>query len=518
MEINELFVTGPEPTDTVLALRERYRLDRCDPPLKDHQVIGVHAGVTKPYFFLADEMGGGKTAQTIIAACLLFEMGVIDRVLVIAPSSVCGVWFDPALGEIVKHSFKDLPLGVEEYKTKIRSWNRGTGRRLEWKITNFELIRSKTRLEEVINTFTGHRTLLVLDESSALKNHRAKQTKACLQIRNRCARVILLNGTPCSQSPLDLYSQARMMHQSVLGAKDFYQFRARHAIITTQNGFPKIIGFQNLEQLQRQLKPFILRRLKKDCWDLPEKMPAVPIPFALTPTTWRMYREMRDELCVFLDSANVSEAAQAVVKVLRLAQLVCGFIGGVHDVLLEDTADHQLVREIGSEKHDAIVGFIDDLLEAEPNLKLLIWSRFRPEIQRLGRTLADKFDNVGYIHGGQTASEREESVRLLDPRVALAHESTVVLGTTQTGRTGLNLTAAHHVIYASSDFSLFTRQQSEDRTHRPGQVCDVSYFDFIATGPSGQKTVDHLIMKSLRDKANVAEWLMSAWVTALREE
>jgi hypothetical protein len=70
----------------------------------------------------------------------------------------------------------------------------------------------------------------------------------------------------------------------------------------------------------------------------------------------------------------------------------------------------------------------------------------------------------------------------------------------------------------SNDFSLFTRQQSEDRTHRPGQHHPAAYHDIVAEGPRGQKTVDHVVLKALREKLDIATWTSAAWVRALREE
>jgi len=127
---------------------------------------------------------------------------------------------------------------------------------------------------------------------------------------------------------------------------------------------------------------------------------------------------------------------------------------------------------------------------------------------------------LGRIHGYNKTykrDDREMALRLLNPESA-PHGPAFVVGTPQTGRTAFNLTAAHNVIYSSGDFSLYTRMQSEDRVHRPGQIADVNYYDLVATGPAGQKTVDHLIQNTIRGKFDVANWTTSAWVRALREE
>jgi len=83
---------------------------------------------------------------------------------------------------------------------------------------------------------------------------------------------------------------------------------------------------------------------------------------------------------------------------------------------------------------------------------------------------------------------------------------------------GLNLTASHTVVYLSNDYNLKTRLQSEDRVHRPGQTSPVSYFDIVAEGPNGQKTIDHTIMKALKAKDDLAKWTASAWLSELKEE
>ena len=96
--------------------------------------------------------------------------------------------------------------------------------------------------------------------------------------------------------------------------------------------------------------------------------------------TWRIYKEMRDELVAWLSDQTVAVAPQAGVKALRLAQICSGFVGGVQD---EDSYTEPKTEEIGEEKLDMILAWIVERFEVEPNEKLLIWSRFRPEVKRL---------------------------------------------------------------------------------------------------------------------------------------
>jgi SNF2 family DNA or RNA helicase len=174
------------------------------------------------------------------------------------------------------------------------------------------------------------------------------------------------------------------------------------------------------------------------------------------------------------------------------------------------------VQAIGREKLDALLEWLNTRWDEDPALKVLIWCRFRAELLRI-RDALPKGMPVGVLLGSQRKQEREDALRLFDPRTAPDGRA-VLLGTTKTGQTGLNLTAAHTVVYASNDTSLFTRMQSEDRVHRPGQRNVVSYFDVVATGPAGQRTVDHVILKALREKQNLATWTTSAWVAELTRE
>lgn len=574
---------GPQGGANIPALRERYNLDRCRLRPFDHQVIGIDKIVTHPVFALFDEMGAGKTLQTIVGAQLLHEAGVIDHVIVVAPAAVRSVWFDPDLGELRKHLWDSLKdVYIEQYHAgKRRAWSLGkpTGRGLKFIVTNYEFIRAAKRLEPLLER-ANTRTLLVCDESSAIKNAKAEQTKAVLLLRRQCGRVLLLNGTPIANNPLDMYAQGLVMDPRILECKSYFHFRAKYAVM---GGFQQrqVIAWQNLEDMQRRFRPYVLRRLKTDCLDLPPKLDPVSLTVPLTPETWHKYREMRDEMVAWLAHDKVAVASQAVVKGMRLAQLASGFLGGIQQVEaslaemmrpdgVEDeedrpsfiprvhSTDHfnttrwtqrvmtmeptdpkdKIVylppEDIGREKLDFFLDWVAARLEDDPNLKLLAWCRFRPELARTVEALKERFPqvHVGAIWGGQTQDryktiageqvlikegERGRALRLLDPRTTPTGP-VIVVGTPSTGSMGLNLTAANVVIYLSNDFSLKTRLQSEDRVHRPGQTRGVSYFDLVATGPAGQKTIDHLIIKALHDKEDVATWTTQAWRTHLKEE
>lgn len=526
-------------------------MDQCKVPPYKHQLEGIEKIVSNPFFMLGDEMGAGKTLQSIVAAQILYDQGIINRVLVVCPATVRSVWFDPELGELKKHLWDNVSAQIIEFHGKNRSWWHGpeTDKPFFWVITNYDYLRSKERLPQVLN-YVGPKTLLILDESSAIKNSTAKQSKMVMKIRKICGRVLLLNGTPIANNPMDLLNQGNVMHPSVLNCPSKVHFRARYA---EMGGYlnKEVILWKNIDDLQKRFAPYVLRRLKIDCLDLPEKMPPVSIVVPLDPKTWNLYKEMKEEMLSWLTKQDVAVVQQAAVKAMRLVQICAGFLGGVEERLDElseappltarpaflpppEKAPPLLIRpdqgvpvegyegvyEVGREKLDLVLNWFDARLEEDPKFKLLIWCRFRPELGRFVKAFKHRYGNavaLGEIRGGQKRDERDHALRLLDPRTT-PDTAVAVFGTPASGSMGLNLTAAHTVLYTCNDHNLKTRLQSMDRVHRPGQRHVVSYFDLIASGPKGQKTIDHVVLQALNNKEEIATWTTSAWVKALKDD
>lgn len=512
--------------------------------VKEHVKDGVRALIKNPFFFITDEMGMMKSAQVIIAAQFLFEQGKIDRVIVIAPAAVRTVWFDQELGELSRHLWHGMPVLVTEFHTKIRQWNTEeytsspADRRFRWIVTNYDFIRNKTRLIQLL-AFCGPKTLLVLDESNAVANHRTQQTKACLNLRRSCGRVVLLTGTPIGNQVEDLYSQANILSQRIFECDSFYQFRAKHTItkqlrgaggrpLVSPKGNPVVVveDWRDVEDVHRRFAPYVLRRLKKDhLKDLPEKMPPVVLGATLTEQTWKKYKSMSEELVVWLSEQTVSVAPQIVTRVMRLSQITSGFIGGVQSMFLGDDdeidedaikKEQNSVEEIGREKLDVFLSWLADRLAENPNEKILVRSRHRfeilrcvEELQALGRV------EVGAIIGGQKRAEREHALRLLHPQTMPTGPAVVIMSV-GAGSLGLNLTGSRMLFSLSNGYSLRHRLQGDDRLHRPGQLHSVWYGDLIAVGPRGQRTIDHVIMQALMKKENLAERTVGAWVETLK--
>lgn len=489
----------------------------------DHQVEGVYKLLKNPAFFITDEMGLGKTKQIVDASQYLFMSGTIDRVLVVCPSPIRSVWFDPELGEFAKHRWKDFPLQVAEYRKKVRIWKTTDDPdRLKVVVANFEFLRNDSHLAK-LGPILGPRTLLVVDESSYIANYKSQQAKAIRRLRKHCGRVVLLNGTPITEGLGQIYSQAYVLDWKILGYKTNKQFKAHHAVTGGWMG-RSVVSWKDVGYVQRRMAPYILRREKEHCLDLPKKIPPVLITVSLSRETWKVYRQMEEEFVAWLAENEASESSSAAVRAIRLQQITSGFLGGIKPQpfgedgeIVEFSGDVENTQRISYEKEKATIAWMKERLEEHPNFKAVIWGRFRKEIDGYIDAFRAELPNVevGRLVGGQKEEERNHAKRLLDPRTAPKGPA-VVIGNPASGGMGLTLVAADHMLYVSNYWRLITRLQSEDRIHRPGQQNPTHYFDMVAVGPNGERTIDHLIIKRLREKHSVATMTTSAWITELR--
>lgn len=482
-----------------------------------HQVDGVKALLKNPAFALYDEMGAGKSKQVIDAACVLAEGKVIDTVLVIAPASVRCVWTDDEIGEVKKHSW--LSADICDFHAKNAMWRLDlkTSVTLQWVVTNYEFLRSPERLKHLLYVLRNRKILLVLDEASKIKTRTAKQTKAIQKVRDVCNRCVILNGTPVTDSPMDLWSQMKVLDPMILGRRytNFYQFRANYAVMGGYHNH-QIVKFVNIDKLSNIVKPFVLRREKKDCLDLPPKL-YTQREVALTPESWKRYKELRKECIINLGPDNIQIEPNAAVRIMRLAQLTSGILGTQLNPCDEDFSGHggnSTVQDLSDEKLEWAIEYL--LVESKARA-IIVWTRWRRERERLVELLTNKIP-VFEIYGGQSKEYRERTIQNFSRPLGPTDSRRILVAQPHAGGFGLNLVAATEVLYLSNDYSLGVRLQSEDRCHRPGQSSAVTYIDVIATGPDGQKTVDQAIVKALREKQHVARWTTDRWRKELSDD
>lgn len=527
-----------------------------------HQLVGVRALLEHTHFGLFDEVGAGKSKQVVDTAQILFARKEIDTVVVITPGFARSTWAeeDPLLGEVAAHAWDAVPNVIHEYH-KYYTNLKFEPNALNWVVSNYEFIRRDERLHELMHHLRGRRTYLVLDESWAIKGF-SDQMKACRMLRvKRAERVVELNGTPLADGkPQDLYYPMMILSPDILGVRNRTHFKSKYCIM---GGYlnKQVVAYQNLDELNRRIAPFVLSRRTRDCFDLPPMLDPITVEARMTPDEWSQYKDMRDDMVVTIGDST-STAKQAIVKALRLAQITSGFLGGLEELEIddwgapavggrilptnvpipqwlrkaedidEDPTIHQEAtsasettipgpgqraaitgtREIGRSKLDAFLNWLDTR-EPQPH-KLLTWCRFRPELERTTRELAKVYPHVFQLCGGQPKADRLAAKMFLAP--ASDPRSGAVVGNQKAGGASLNFAAANIAVYLSNGPALIERTQSIGRIERPGATQPMLIVDVLATGPRGQKTIDHAILKALRSKDDMARWTVQQWRDLIR--
>jgi len=482
-----------------------------------HQVDGTERLLTEPAYILGWEPGLGKSRAVTDAACALYDEGVIDTVIVVCPARLRSIWADPdpVLGEWAKWAWPHIPTTILEYHAKTTlPAGKST---LTVAVTNPEFLRRPERLDPLIAWAKGRRVLLVLDESWLYASHKAQQTKAVWKLRLSCARVVLLNGTLGQIK--EQYAQFAMLSPRVF-EMNWWQWRARFCRMGGWQS-KQIVGYQNEDEYARRTAPYVMIRETRECLDLGEAPIRTTIDARLTPETWKVYVDLRDEFLAYLGDGTAT-ALQAGVRAMRLAQVVNGFVGGVEwaEVDLLDPLDtrstmRSTVQELGREKLDALIGYLTD---AGCPSKVLIFTRFRPDVERTVRVLAETFPNhrVLPFYGQQAEAEQNEAKRLLAPDGPT--DPGIVVANVQSGGAGLNLTAAALLLFLANTYSRKDRKQGEGRVYRAGQTKRVTIGDVVASGPQGQPTVDRSIVAALRRNEDLAQWSIEAWRRCLMGE
>ena len=434
------------------------------------------------------EMGTGKTWCAINTAAWLFSRGRINGLVVVAPKSICRSWSDleiPAhLPEYVGRKVVVWGADSKGFQEKLKGLFEVEPLILHTLVVNVEAL-ATDRCYDVLEKFLrSHDALMVVDESTTIKSHAAGRTKIAIRLGKLARYRRILTGTPITQSPLDLFSQFEFLEHGSLGSSTYFGFKNQYAVLKKRqvNGrsFDEVVGYQRLEELKEKVARLSSRVLKKDCLDLPDKVYQVRY-VELTPEQERYYQQLRDHALAVLSSGEVVTAQLAITQLLRLRQGLCNIAPGKDEITVLGEKDNRRAEVL-------------KILEEAGEQKVLIWANFVPSIQRLVGTIAEVHgeESVGGFYGAVSNNERQVLVeKFQDPSSPLKY---LVLQPA-TGGYGLTLTAATLVVYHDHDWSLATRQQTEDRAHRKGQRNTVTYIDLVAKGTLDERLREALVVK-----------------------
>jgi SNF2 family DNA or RNA helicase len=457
-----------------------------------HQLTALENSWHKEEYAYFMEMGTGKTKVLIDNVAMLYDKGKVDGVLIIAPKGVVGTWYNQELPNHLADHIENVTVlwqaNINKKQQDKLNQLFKTGHELHILVMNVEALSTDKGTLFAAKFLRSHKSMLAIDESTTIKNPKAKRTKNILGLGDICKYRRIMTGSPVTKNPLDLYSQCEFLNPSLLQFTSYYAFRNRYAEMKTIHVHGRSVDvvhkFQNLKELSETLKPFSYRVLKQDCLDLPEKV-YIKREISLSPEQKKLYEQMKKQAFATLNGKQVTSVT-VLTQLMRLQQITCGHF----------TADDGSIQPI---RNNRLAELLDVLEEIEG--KVIIWGHYQEDVKNIVNILTDKYGpgSVVSYYGLTPQEERQKNIKKFQANNGVRF----LVGTPQTGGYGITLTEANTVIYYSNGYDLEKRMQSEDRAHRIGQKKTVTYVDIIA-----QDTVDEKIVKSLRKKINIASEVM----------
>ena len=462
----------------------------------EHQLKALEKSWASDTFALFMEMGTGKSKVLVDNTAILYDRGAIKGALIVAPKGVYKNWdaieFPTHLPDHIECT-KVLwePTATKKKQAELDTLfdDKGDLKILIMNVEAFSTSKGLDFARSFLNIFVG-RALIGIDESTTIKNPTAKRTKNILKIGDLAKYRRILTGSPVTKSPLDLFSQCEFLDPYHLGHASYYSFRARYANMVKRNFGGRqvqlVVSYRRLDELADILDKFSYRVLKEDCLDLPEKVFTKRL-VELTPEQDKAYKQMKQMALAMLDNGEVMTTVNVMTQLMRLHQITCGHF----------KADDGTTTALKNNRMDALL----QLLE-ETDGKVIIWANYREDIKNIVAALKKAYGDASTVeyHGGVDSTLRQEHIAQFQQKNG---PTRYFVGNAQTGGYGITLTAANTVIYYSNSYDLEKRLQSEDRAHRIGQTGSVTYVDLIA-----ENTVDDKIVKSLRNKINIANEIM----------
>lgn len=417
-------------------------------------------------------------------------MGYIEKVLIIAPTSVVAVW-PKEFKEFAefKYTCKTL-LGAKEERIKaLDDLMQFPFKAMKVAVINYEST-WREGIKEKLQEFDAD--LIICDESQRIKTHDAAQSKAVHELGDQARYKLILSGTPVQNNAIDIFSQYRFLDSSVFG-KNFYAFKNKYAIM---GGFNRkqIIGYKDLDGLIKKEHSIAFRITKDEAIDLPEQTFEVR-KIAFDKKDRELYDRIKRDSYADLDGGDHITATTVLTKLLRLQQLTGGF-------LLQDDSETPVL--VNKAKLNALADIIEDYVIGSEK-KLVIFARFIPEVKAIIEMvdkLLPKNKKQVAIYGDIKKELRGGLVKQFqeDP------DTMVFVGQIDTAGTGITLTGADTCVYYSKNYNYATYSQSLSRIHRIGQRNVCTYIDLEV-----EKTVDEMINKALSKKEDMAKTVVDNW-------
>jgi SNF2 family DNA or RNA helicase len=470
----------------------------------EHQVAGIRRMWNMPSFLLADDMGLGKSMQSLTvfgvhANLRKKKYGIDSKLLVVCPVSLKENWSNEI--EIFTRMGHVVVDGTPKKRTdQIMKFMEMEGTKVL--IVNYEQVKA-----HMASLNTCQFDVIIADEAHYLKNPSSQRTQAFMKLR--AERFFMLTGTPMMNNPSELWTILNRIQPGGWGT--YWEFCQRYC---RYGGYEnkQILGPKNLNELTQDLNKIMIRRLKDEVLDLPKEQ-YIKRLCGLRPLQQKLYDKALQDLVLLDHNGEEKEIKGDLVKFLRLKQ-ICGTTATV----LEDGTDESAKLDLAEEDAETIT---------QGGHKIIVFSQFRGVMAAYKARLEKRLPNVPVfeIHGGVPKEKRQGVVNAW----SAVQGPAIVVCLIKVAGVGLNMTAARHLQFLDEDFTPGNNQQCVDRARRIGasetQAVQVyryyvkdsaedrvevilrtkkNMFDQVVESDSYQKKIMAELMRDLKEKSKVA--------------
>lgn len=446
-----------------------------------HQVEGFNYGLSHKAWLLGDEQGLGKTKQVIdIAIAKKIEKGYKHCLIVCGVNGLKWNW----VREIETHSYEGgYILGQREFRAKLTIGSNADKltdvKNLDkidsyFIITNIESLRSEDIAKELAaRCKSGDIGLVAIDEIHKCKNPSSQQSKGLLKID--ADYKIAMTGTPLMNTPLDIFIILKWLGYE---KHAFYAFKNHYCNMGGFGGY-QVVSYKNLEELQKQLNEVMLRRLKSEVLDLPDKL-YVDEFVEMTPKQEQVYKEVSADVQLNIDKIKASN--NPLAELIRLRQAT-GYTGILSNIVTE-SAKLDRMEELVKEATDN-------------GKKCVIFSNWTqitgPAAERLKQ----------YKPIVLTGETKDADRQFLVQQFQEMDSVKVAIGTTGAMGTGITLTAGTVVIFLDEPWTNAAKEQAIDRCHRIGTTDNITIYTIMA-----HNTIDERIHSIVLQKGEIADFMV----------
>lgn len=439
---------------------------------RDYQQLAIEHVIAKPACALHVGMGLGKTVSVLTALDTLMFLGDVERVLVLAPLRVAvSTWpAEIAKWDHLRHLTVAVAVGSEAERAAAIEQN------AQITCINYD------NVQWLLDTYgrNWRWDAVVADESSRLKNPKAKRVKALRRVRNRISRWINMTGTPAPNGLLDLWSPAFLMDEGASLGPNYYAYRNKYFRSTGYKGYQYVPHDGTQRKVEAMLANSCLTLQAKHYLELPPLINNT-VSVTLPPAARAIYAKLERELIVKLRKGEVTAATAAVLS-MRSLQAASGAL-----YLDETDGAWETI-------HDAKLDALDDIIEEAAGMPVMVAYHWQSDLERLRQRYpqARTLDTKGVVQ----RAWNEGDVPLL-----LVHPASAGHGLNL--QDGSNILAFFSHWWALEEYQQVIERIGPTRQAQSGHARPVFLHHIIATD-----TVDELVMERRRTKATVQQLLL----------